>query len=463
MKKAMFLEKSSGAGLITALVALCFAAFFVPTKPAAAQNIHPLGALRQQNEIQQQWLQIRLERVLPQLMRRHGVAMWLVICREYNEDPVFFSLVSPTTFAARRRTIYVFFDRGEKEGVERLALGGSSQGGVYTVYRDPEIENRELWGAGQWALLKKVIEERNPATIGVNISHTHAFSDGLSAGEREQLEAALGEKWRGRLVRAEQLPLDFIATRIPEMLPTYREMMQLSHNLIRRAFSNEVITPGKTTTEDVVWWLRQEVNDLGLDTWFHPTVTIQRPGTKRESLLAEHQAIIIKRGDVLHVDFGITAMGLNTDTQHMGYVLRAGEDKPPAGVAQALKNTNRLQDLLMERMRTGQSGNAILAGTLEAMKAAGINGSVYTHPIGDHGHGAGPLVGLWDRQQGVPGRGDVVALPNTWYSIELAATTPVPEWNGQELWVGQEEDAAIDNERKISWILQRQTDYHLIK
>jgi Xaa-Pro aminopeptidase len=166
---------------------------------------------------------------------------------------------------------------------------------------------------------------------------------------------------------------------------------------------------------------------------------------------------------VLHVDFGITAMRLNTDTQHMGYVLRDGEQDAPAGIKQALKNTNRLQDILLERMKPGRSGNEVLADALAAMKAAGINGSIYTHPIGDHGHGAGPLVGLWDRQQGVPGRGDVSILPGTWFSIELAATTPVPEWGGKDLWVGQEEDAGIDEQGRAAWVLKRQTEYHLIR
>ncbi len=445
------------------IVKLVFGVGLIAFQSTRAQTLLSLGTLRQQAEIQQHWLQARLERVLPQLMRRHGVAMWLIICREYNEDPAFYSLVSATTFAARRRTIYVFFDRGEKDGVERLALGGGSQGGVYTVYRDPEVENRELWGNGQWALLRKLIEERNPASIGVNISSTHAFSDGLSASEWEALQKALGEKWLSRVVRAELLPLDYIATRLPEMMPTYRDMMKIVHHLIARAFSNEVIKPGATTSEDLVWWLRQQVNDMGFGTWFQPSVTVQRKGKTRESLLNEKQAVPLERGDVLHVDFGITAMGLNTDTQHMGYVLLNGEKEPPAGIKQALKNANRLQDLLLEKLRPGFSGNDILARTLEAMRAEKITGTVYTHPIGDHGHGAGPLIGLWDRQQGVPGRGDVLVLPNTWHSIEFAATTPVPEWEGQELWVGQEEEAAIDSEGKISWVLPRQTEYHLVK
>jgi len=429
---------------------------------AAEPAPKPLPPLREQAKIRQEWLKLRLERVLPALMRKHGVAMWLVICREYNEDPVFYSLVSPTVVSARRRTIYVFFDRGEEKGIERLALGGGSNGGLYTVYRDPEVEQRELWGQAQWALLRKIIEERNPATIAVNISRTHAFADGLSAGEREALEDALGPKWLARLVRAENLPLEYVSIRLPEMLPTYRQMMEIAHSLIARAFSNEVITPGTTTNADVVWWLRQQLNDMGLDTWFQPTVEVQRKGMKPGPVVGEPQDIVIQRGDILHVDFGIKAMGLATDTQHMGYVLRAGESAPPAGLQKALENANRLQDLVLERLRPGRSGNDILADTLAAMKAADIKGSVYCHPIGDHGHGAGPLIGLYDRQQGVPGRGDVLVLPDTWFSIELAASTPVPEWDGQELRVALEDDVALVGAR-LDWVLGRQTKYHLVK
>lgn len=430
---------------------------------ASAQTSNPVPPLREQAEIQQQWLKLRLERVLPKLMRKHGVAMWLVICREYNEDPVFFSLVSPTVFAARRRTIFVFFDGGEEKGVERLALGGGSNGGLYTVYRDPETEGREIYGEGQWVLLKKLIEQRKPATIALNISHTHAFSDGLSAGEREKLESTLGPEYLKRIVRSENLALEYIEMRLPEMLPVYRQMMETVHSLIGRAFSNEVVKPGKTTDQDVVWWLRQQVNNLGLGTWFQPSVRVQKSSRTGVNLLAENAPTVIDRGDVLHVDFGITAMRLNTDTQHMGYVLRQGETDVPAGIKRALANANRLQDLLMERMKTGRSGNEVLTDTLAAMKAERINGTVYTHPIGDHGHGAGPLIGLWDRQQGVPGRGDVLLLPGTWFSIELSATTPVPEWGNKELWVGAEEDAVIDESGRASWVLKRQTEYHLIK
>jgi Xaa-Pro aminopeptidase len=264
-------------------------------------------------------------------------------------------------------------------------------------------------------------------------------------------------------VRAENLAVDYVSLRLPEMLPTYRHMMRIVHGLVARAFSSEVITPGRTTTDDVVWWLRQQVNDLGLGEWFPPSVSVQRPGTAAREYTAASAPTVIERGDHLHTDFGIKAMGLATDTQHVGYVLKPGEEEPPAGLQEALARSNRLQDLLLERMRPGRTGNDVLADTLAAMKAAGIEGTVYTHPIGDHGHGAGPLIGLWDRQEAVPGRGDVLLMPSTWFSIELQATTAVPEWGGQRVRSAQEEDAVLGEDGRVSWVLERQTRYHLVR
>ncbi len=446
---------------VAAAIVLC-----IRPSPVSPQE-RPLGTLREQAEIQQQWLQMRLERVLPRIMRERGVDMWIIPVREYNEDPVFWSLVSPTTMAARRRTIYVFFDRGPGRGVERIAIGGSSQGGLYQVVRAPDAavgnagtERRlaEPFGPEQWKLLSPVVESRDPRRIAVDISPTHAFSDGLSAGEWEQLRKALG-RFNGRVVREERLPLDFIAERLPEMLPTFVEMQELAHRIIATAFSEDVIKPGATRTEDVVWWMRQRLNDLGLDTWFQPSVDVQRRGTE----MADSANPVILRGDVLHCDFGITALGLNTDTQHMGYVLMPGETDAPAGLYAALANGNRLQDIVLESMVPGRSGNEVLNEALSAMRGAGIDGTVYSHPVGANGHGAGPLVGLWDRQEGVPGRGDVPVRPNTWFAIELQAATPVPEWGGQRIRVGLEEDAYLDGTGARHWVLDRQTRFHLVR
>lgn len=427
-------------------------------------SARPFGTLRQQAETQQAWLKERLAVNLPAVMRDHGVDMWVVAMREYNEDPVFRALVSPTAFAARRRTIYIFHDRGPDAGVDRIALGGSSMGDLYEAYRTEKptaTEQRaELWGADQWRLFADIVREKDPRVIGVNISAEHNFADGLTAGEWDQMREALGPDLEGRVVRNPRLAIDYLALRVPSMAPVYRRMQGLVHEIISAAFSNLVITPGETTTADVVWWMRQRVNDLGLGTWFQPSVDVQRRGAATEDLGDDP---VILRGDVLHCDFGITAMRLNTDTQHMAYVLREGETDAPAGLKTAFANANRLQDILLEQTKVGMSGNDVLHAVLAQMRAEGLDGTMYTHPIGDHGHGAGPLIGLWDYQEGVPGRGDVPVLANMWFSTELQVTTPVPEWDDQRVRMAVEEEAEVTADGEMRWMLRQQSELHLVR
>ena len=423
----------------------------------------PFGTLREQARTQQAWLEERLESNLPMLMRKHGVDMWIVGMREYNEDPVFRALVSPTTFAARRRTIYIFHDRGPELGVERLALGGTSQGGAFESVRAtataPDGREAELWGSDQWDLFARMVRERDPTRIAVNISREHNFADGLSAGEWEQMEAALGPEFAGRVVREPLLAIDYLAMRVPSMTPVYRKMQAIVHELIATAFSEVVIVPGQTTTDDVEWWMRQRVHDLGFDSWFQPSVSLQRRGVDMRAT----ESPVIERGDVLHCDIGLVALGLATDTQHMAYVLREGETEAPAGLQQALANANRLQDILFEETRVGRSGNEILASVLERMRAEGLNGTMYSHPIGDHGHGAGPLIGRWDYQAAIPGRGDPPVIPNMWFATEMQVTTPVPEWDGQPVRMAVEEEAEITAGGEMRWMLRRQTELHLVR
>lgn len=428
--------------------------------PQAPARVHPLPPLRQQAAEMQTWVQARLERVLPALMAEYDADMWILSMREYGEDPVFWSMISESTFAARRRSIYVF-TRQPDGSVERLALGGSSQGGLFQIYRSPHPtptgEEAELWGNEQWRLLHEIVADRDPANIVLNIDDTWAFADGLGAGEREALEEALGTEYLNRVKRVPALATDYISVRVPEMMPRYRQIEETVHAIISQAFSNAVITPGVTTTEDVVWWLRQTVNDMGMGSWFQPSVSIQRNGEELEGPDA-----VIQRGDLLWTDFGVIAMRLKTDTQHLGYVLREGETDAPAGLKACLAASNRMQDLTLEAMEPGRTGNEALAAMLTNMRAEGINGSLYSHPIGDHGHGAGPLIGLWDRQEGVPGRGDARIRPSTWFSIELQATVPIPEWGGRTASCRQEEEAYLDQEGTRHWAFRRQEAFHLV-
>lgn len=423
-------------------------------------QIHPLPTLREQAEEQQAWLRIRLERVLPKLMDEYDVRMWILSMREYAEDPVFWSITSPTTFAARRRSIYVI-TRQDDGTLERLALGGTSQGGLFDAFRStrpaPTQPTAELVGAEQWNLLRELIEARDPENIVLNVDPVWAFSDGLHTGESEALLEALGSEYRARVKREPRLAMNYIALRLPEMMPRYRRIEETVHAIISEAFSNAVITPGETTTEDVVWWMRQKLRDLGYTTWFHTSVDVQRAGDVDRS-----GPVVIEEGDLLWTDYGVVGLNLHTDTQHLGYVMREGESDVPAGLRQCLANSNRLQDILLSQMRPGRTGNEILSLTLAQMRAEGIDGTVYTHPIGDHGHGAGPLIGRWDGQEGVPVRGDAVLLGSTWHSIELQATTPIPEWDGKPASCRQEEEAYLDSEGERHWVFRRQTKFHVV-
>jgi hypothetical protein len=357
--------------------------------------------------------------------------------------------------------------------IEKIALGGTTQGGVFEARTSQRAipgsqvlgssgsqvrRQAELWGDEQWELLKTVIEERKPRVIGINRSTVFAFTDGLSSGELDGMSRALGPTWTAKFKDAERLPLDLIASRLPDEEVFFQKMTALVWEMTQTMFSGKVIVTGKTRTSDLVWWWRQRVNDQGLGTWFHPSVDVQRQGSA--PLEADP---IIQAGDVLHCDVGLTAARLNTDTQHLAYVLKPGETDAPAGLKLALANANAMQDMTMEEIRPGRTGNEILQAVLARVKTRGIDGTLYSHPIGLHGHGAGPLIGLWDRQEGVPGRGDATVIPSMWFSIELQATTPMPEWGNQPVRMAQEEDAIVSADGKVRWALKRQDKLFLVR
>src|SRR4051812_11853195 len=460
--------------VLAALVISCPMSAVAQIAPGALPSAErPFGTLREQATLQQAWLKKRLDTFLPALMRKHAADMWIVPMREYNEDPVFSSITAPDTFFARRRTIYVFFDKCAAAGtppapacVERIALGGTSQGGVFeprssmkTVTAAVGGRQAELWGDEQWIALKQVIEERKPKVIAIDRSKTFAFNDGLSSGELQGMTEALGPTWTARFRDAGNLPLDLIASRLPEEEAFFEKMTALVWTMTQTMFSEKVIVPGTTRTSDLVWWWRQRTNDQGLGTWFQPSIEVQRKGATPEKLGADP---VIQPGDVLHCDVGITVARLNTDTQHNAYVLRPGETQAPAGIVKALANANAMQTFAMEEIRQGRTGNEILASVRQRMKAAGIDGTMYSHPIGMNGHGAGPLIGLWDYQDGVPDRGDAKVIPSMWFSVELQATTPIPEWGGQPVRMAQEEDMIVGRDGAIRWALKRQDRLFLV-
>ena len=305
----------------------------------------------------------------------------------------------------------------------------------------------------QWKRLAELIRERDPKKIGINVSRTWAFADGLSASLEARLREALGPELSERLTGAEKLVIRWLETRLPDERDTYAEAARIAHDILRRGLSREAVTPGTTTPEDLEWWYRQTVHDAGLGSWFHPTVTAQRA--------SDDPVVAIEPGDLVHVDFGVVYASLCTDQQEHAYVLRTGETEAPAGLRDGLSAASRIQDLLLERYRLGATGNDILRDALEDCAAAGLEATIYSHAIGLHGHGAGLTVGLWDMQDGVPGSGDHPLHRDTAHSIELMGVSTVPEWGDKRVRFMLEQDAWFDGER-CSWLDGRQTDLHLI-
>lgn len=435
-------------GLALILAALSSIAF-------AGPRILPM---RERAAVIDRWLTTRVQTVLPQLMRRSGIDMWVIISREYNEDPVIRTFLPSTWQSARRRTILLVYDAGGEHPLETLAVARYAVGDMFEQAWDRERDGE------QWARLAQLIEERDPQRIGLNFSETFALADGISRTEYRLFHEVLPERLHKRVVSAEELAIGWLETRTAEEMAVYPQIVRIAHEILAEGLSENVIQPGVTTTNDVAWWYRERIRELKLTTWFHPSVSVQRADQQSLDMKAEiasrHDDDIIMPGDLLHVDFGINYLRLNTDTQQHAYVLRPGETQAPQELRRALARGNRLQDILTAQFVAGRSGNEILASALAVARDEDITASIYTHPIGYHGHGAGPTIGMWDQQEGVPGRGDYPLYPNTAHSIELYAETEFDAW-GQPVRIKLEEDAFFDGE-DIYYIDGRQKEFWLI-
>lgn len=413
--------------------------------------------LRQRPEPVNEVLRQRLETLLPELMREVGIDMWLVINREYAEDPVYFSLVPEPVFAARRTTILVFHDRGPEEGVDRLTVSRYPLGGLYEAgWEGGDLDE-------QWQRLGEVIAERDPDKIGINTSRMWPVADGLTASLEKRLLDVLPDELESRVVTAENLVVRWLETRSEMELDFYPQIVSLARGVIAEAFSNRVITPGVTTTEDVSWFIRQRFADLDLSIWFMPDVNVQRRGgdCAADNPFCGESPAVIRPGDVLHTDVGICYLRLCTDTQEMGYVLIAGEEREPEGLTEALAKGNRWQDLLTAEFKTGRTGNEILAAALEAAGSHEIVASIYSHPIGFFGHAPGPTIGMWDNQGPTVGRGDWQLFGDTAYAIEGNVKAVIPEWEGQHVQIKLEQSAVFDGDR-VLYLAGRQTRWHLV-
>ncbi|MEY3421675.1 MAG: hypothetical protein RIR48_1971 [Bacteroidota bacterium] len=397
-------------------------------------------------------LEYRMENIMPDLMRRSEIDMWVIISREYNEDPVMKTMLPSSWLSARRRTIMVFYDPGAGKKLEKVAIAR------YDVGRLLKGEwNLDVY-PDQWEALVNVIKKFNPKKIGINTSEHFGHADGLVATEKEHFLKALPQEFHPKIVSAEKLAIGWLETRSPMELEFYKELCALSRSIIMKGFDPKFIRVGKTTTDDIVWRLRQLVTDMGLEAWFHPTVSVQREDKTNfdhlRSFSGRPKGQVILHGDLLHVDFGITYNRLNTDQQQHFYVLKLGEKDIPQSIQKAFATANRLQDILTEQFTLSISGNDMLANALGKAKEEGITASIYTHPIGFHGHAAGPTIGMWDQQGGVKGPGDYIVYPNTAYSIELNAASEIPEW-GKVIRIMLEEDGYYDG-KTFSYLAGRQ-------
>jgi len=446
------------AALYAALIALPAAAAPASAAPPAALSeggershaLPPILNARERAMTENRILAERLDTLIPAIMREQRIDLWLLVAREYFEEPVVASMLDAENMHARRRTILIFYDPGEGKPIERLTVSRYGLGGLFAP----------AWDQGkqpdQWKAVADIINQRNPAKIAINTSDLYQFADGMTLSQYEKFVAGLPARLHTRIVSGEALAIRWLETRTPAEMAIYPTLMRTAHRLIGEAFSRSVITPGVTTAEQVQWWYRDRLRQLALDPWFHPSVGIQRKGIK--GMLEGDE--VIQPGDLLWTDFGITYLRLNTDMQHLAYVLKPGESKAPAGLRQGLANSNRVQDMLTRHFALGRSGNEVLALTRAEAAAAGLDASIYSHPIGLHGHGAGPSIGFWDNQKADPRSNGLIAA-NTAWSIELTTFASVPEWDGQRVDFRAEENAFFDG-TNVRYIDGRQTEITLI-
>ena len=439
---------------------ICFLAFLSIVQQIQAKEISALESILTMKEralFIDDISQKRVQQLLPRLMQETNIDMWILISREYNEDPILKTFLPATWLSARRTTIFVF-SLEDNNTVGAYAIAPYKVGSLFEKAWDKKKQ------PDQWQALLELIQEKNPSKIGINQSKHWAHADGLVASEKEKLLSTLSEKYQSRIVSAQELGVAWLEQRIPDELVMYDKIVAIAHDIIAQGFSNEVIEVGKTSSNDLVWWFRERVRELKLQTWFHPSVDIQRKDNKKfdhvDSFTNGYENNIIQQGDLLHVDFGITYLRLNSDTQQHAYVLKEGEKSAPDELVSAFNSGNQLQDIFTSNFKDGRTGNTVLKLSREQALAQALKPTIYTHPIGFHGHGAGTTLGMWDSQQGVTGSGDYPLHLNTAYSIELNNAVFLKSWD-KEIRIMLEEDAFFDK-NGVRYIDGRQTQLHLI-
>jgi len=422
-----------------------------------AAPLPKLPTVREQLATRERWLKTRLDTLLLPMMRRNKVDMWIVTNEEFHPDPVVPYVAPPVPYQGRR-DFFIFSDRGG-ERLERIAVVRYPEERLTRFFEVLNPPGRETAAA-----LRKLVEERKPKTIALNFGGTRGATASLTYEAHKFLAEALGPEYAARFVPAAPLVVEYMDTRLPEELEHYRTAVQLTDILTRRAFSNEVITPGKTTVGDVRWWFLQQVSQLGLDVWFHPDIRVQRrsqeTGKTQQFLSVADESVVLERGDVIHIDCGINYMGLSTDWQKMAYILRPGERDAPEGLRRALTNTNRLQDALFTHIKVGAYGHEVYDATMADMKREGIEAMIYSHSVGTQGHALGASIDFRRPAAGAPA--EPPFREGSYTSIELNTSTPVAEWGGQKVTIMMEDDAYL-TAQGMRWFQPRQTSFYLIR
>lgn len=409
----------------------------------------------EQMDVREKWLKKRLDTMVLPMMRRHNISMWIVVNEEFNSDPATEYLVPPMPIVGSR-DFFIFIDNGS-EKLERIAIVRYAEERLKNHYEMISVSRDKLGDT-----LRGTIAKYNPKTIALNMGGTRGQQNGLSQTSFKMLADTLGAETEKKFVSAANFLTEFFDTRIVEETAHYRNAVLVTDILTRRAFSNEVITPGKTTVGDVRWWFLQQINNLGLKTWFQPDLRVQRQSkttaTNQQFLSVADESLVLERGDVIHIDCGLDYMGLSTDWQKHGYILKKGERDVPAGMKTALKNTNALQDAIFKFARVGMTGTEVYDAAMAEMKRQNIEAMIYSHPIGTHGHGLGASI---DFRRAIGSSPDRIRL-GSYMSIELNTSTVLPEWNNQKITIMAEDDAFM-TENGYEFFRPRQTEFYLIR
>lgn len=418
---------------------------------------------RQQGEVTDGWLRERFETVLPAIMKRAGVDTWVVACNEYNEDPVVAFLTPMFMITARRKMILLL--HLEPDGSVRKIVIGRPQIGLEDFYEEVWVNQKgSIWcqdparAETQMECLNRMLHEVKAKQVGLNMSETFAFADGLTKTLYDEIFESLDEENRSKLCSAENIVVGWLETRSESQMAAYNGIVQIAHSIIDEAFSSRVITPGVTTNLDVKYYMMQRCIDLGLEPWFDYEVSINRPfeGTTEDERT-------IMPGDMLHCDIGFRYLGLCTDTQELCYICKADELDAPQFLKDCMKDVNRFQDIVISNFKLGLTGNEVLKKSLEQGRQAGLKPMLYTHPLGTHGHAAGPTIGLVDQQDGVRSGGDYPLYDNTCYSLELGCGFDLTsEWGNSNVYFGMESDIMFKG-GKVYFLAGRQENFHLVK